>query len=42
MSITGDAKVGTGNSEGVILTSPDGTEYRIVVANGGALSTTAV
>ena len=42
VSITGDAKVGTGNSEGVILTSPDGTEYRIVVANGGALSTTAV
>ena len=42
VSVTGDAKVGTGNSEGVILTSPDGTEYRIVVANGGALSTTAV
>ena len=42
VSVTGDAKVGTGNSEGVILTSPDGTEYRIVVANGGALSTTVV
>ena len=42
VSVTGDAKVGTGNSEGVILTSPDGTEYRIVVANGGALSTTTV
>ena len=42
VSVTGDAKVGTGNSAGVILTSPDGTEYRIVVANGGALSTTAV
>ena len=27
---------------GVILKSPDGTRYRIVVANGGALSTVAV
>ena len=42
VSVTGDAKVGTGNSEGVILTSPDGTEYRIVVANGGALSAVEV
>jgi len=42
VTVTGDAKVGTGNSTGVILTSPDGTEYRIIVANGGALSTSAV
>ena len=42
VSVTGDAKVGTGNSEGVILTSPDGTEYRLIVANGGALSPSAV
>ena len=40
--VDGDAKVGSSQSAGVILTSPDGTEYRIVVANGGALSTTAV
>ena len=42
INVTGDAKVGTGNSTGVILTSPDGTEYRLIVANGGALSTSAV
>ena len=42
VTVTGDAKVGTGNSTGVILTSPDGTEYRLIVANGGALSTSAV
>ena len=42
VTVTGDAKVGTGNSTGVILTSPDGTEYRLIVANGGALSASAV
>jgi hypothetical protein len=26
----------------MILTSPDGTKYRLIVANGGALSTVAV
>lgn len=30
------------NTRGVILKSPDGTCYRIVVANGGALSTNSV
>ena len=40
--VDGDAKVGSSQSAGVILTSPDGTEYRIIVANGGALSTSAV
>ena len=42
VTFTGDAKVGTSQSAGVILTSPDGTEYRLIVANGGALSTSAV
>ena len=42
VTVTGDAKVGTSQSAGVILTSPDGTEYRIIVANGGALSTSEV
>ena len=42
VTVTGDAKVGTSQSAGVILTSPDGTEYRLIVANGGALSTSAV
>ena len=42
VSVTGDAKVGTDNSTGVILTSPNGTEYRIVVADDGTLSTSSV
>ena len=42
VTVTGDAKVGTSQSAGVILTSPDSTEYRLIVANGGALSTSAV
>ena len=42
MSVTGDAKVGTDNSTGVILTSPNGTEFRIVVADDGTLSASSV
>ena len=42
VTVTGDAKVGTSQSTGVILTSPDSTEYRLIVANDGALSTSAV
>ena len=42
VSVTGDAKVGTSQSAGVILTSPNGTEYRIVVADDGTLSTSSV
>ena len=41
VSVTGDAKVGTSQSAGVILTSPNGTEYRLIVADDGTLSTTA-
>ena len=33
---------GTIESDGLILTSPDGTRYKITVNNGGGLSTTAV
>ena len=42
VTVTGDAKVGTSQSAGVILTSPDSTEYRLIVANDGTLSTSAV
>ena len=42
VTVTGDAKVGTGNSTGVILTSPDGTEFRVIVANDGTLSASSV
>ena len=37
-----DAYIGSDNSAGVILTSPNGTAYRLTVANDGTLSTTAV
>jgi len=40
--IGGDISVGVSNSHGVILTSPNGTKYRLIVDNAGALSTTAV
>ena len=38
----GDLKVGSGQSRGVVLTSPNGTEYRLVVSDAGVLSTVAV
>jgi len=38
----GDISVGVSTSHGVILTSPNGTQYRLIVANDGTLSTTAV
>ena len=38
---TGDIEV-VGDTNGVILESPDGTRYRVTVANGGTLSVTAV
>ena len=36
----GDVKVGVNTSHGVILTSPNGTQYRLIVNNSGVLSTT--
>ena len=39
---TGDLNVGVSTAAGLILKSPDGTRYRILVLNGGALSTVAV
>lgn len=40
--IGGDAKVGVDTSKGVVLTSPNGTQYRLVVDNSGNLTTTLV
>ena len=40
--VDGDAKVGSSQSAGVILTSPNGTEYRLIVADNGTLSTSSV
>jgi len=36
-----DIEITTSN-EGLILKSPDGTRYRVTVANGGTLSVSAV
>jgi len=38
----GDISVGINTSQGVILTSPDGTKYRLFVENGGTLKTVVV
>ena len=38
----GDIRVGINTSQGVILTSPSGTKYRLIVDNSGALSTVVV
>jgi hypothetical protein len=42
LQIVGDVKVGIDTSQGVILTAPNGTSYRIIVNNSGTLSTTVV
>ena len=36
----GDVKVGVNTSHGLIITSPNGTQYRLIVDNSGVLSTT--
>jgi len=38
----GDLRVGRDNSQGVVLTAPNGTRYRLRVDNSGNLTTTAV
>lgn len=38
----GDIRVGVNTSEGVILTSPNGTKYRLIVSDVGTLSTVLV
>jgi hypothetical protein len=42
LDVSGNARVGINTSQGVILTSPDGTKYRLFVENGGTLKTIAV
>ena len=42
VKITGDIYAGSTSANGVIITSPNGTKYRIEVANDGALSTSAI
>ena len=38
----GDIKVGVNTSQGLILTSPNGTKYRLIVDNSGVLGTVLV
>jgi hypothetical protein len=42
LDVSGNARVGINTSQGVILTSPDGTKYKLFVENGGTLKTIAV
>ena len=42
LDVRGDVYVGSSQATGVVLTSPNGTEYRLIVADDGTLSTTAV
>lgn len=42
LDVIGDVRVGVDNTQGVVLTSPNGTQYRLIVDNSGNLSTSAV
>ena len=42
LHVIGDARVGINTSQGVILTSANGTKYRLIVSDAGALSTILV
>ena len=42
LHVIGDVKIGINTSQGVVLTSPDGTKYRLFVNNSGILSTSLV
>ena len=42
LHVIGDARVGFDTSQGVILTSPNSTQYRLIVDDSGNLSTIAV
>ena len=42
LHIIGDARVGINTSQGVILTSENGTRYRLIVSDAGVLSTISV
>jgi len=42
LNVVGDTRVGFDTSSGVILTSANGTKYRLLVSNAGAISTVVV
>ena len=39
LQVIGDARIGINTSQGIILTSPNGTRYRLIVDNSGVIST---
>ena len=41
-TFSGNVRVGVNTSSGVILTSPNGTQYLLIVDDGGSLSTVLV
>jgi hypothetical protein len=41
MEVGGDLRVGSASTQGVILTSPNGTKFRITVSDAGTLSVSA-
>lgn len=38
VDVVGDLRVGVGNTQGIILTAPNGTLFRLIVDNSGAIS----
>jgi hypothetical protein len=42
LTVDGDVKVGVNTSNGLVLTSPNGTQYRLIVDNSGVLSTVSI
>lgn len=42
VNISGDLRVGVDTSQGLIMTSPNGTRYRLIVDDSGNLNTSAV
>ena len=42
LDVAGDLKAGASSSQGVILTSPNGTKFTVTVSNAGALSASSV
>lgn len=42
LDVSGDIKVGVNTSQGLIMTSPNGTKYRLFIGDSGELLTTLV
>ena len=42
LEVGGDLRVGTASTQGIILTSPNGTRYRVTINDSGVLSSAAI